>query len=106
MKTLNISSKDRKFIEAAMEAAEKSKMLMKHGCVVVNSNRIIGTGYNNYRNSFNDGFIENTCSCHAEMHALRNAIKVKSKGSSRQKHMNKSKFKSNPVGQRKVQHKV
>ena len=79
---MDVTKNDRKFITAALEAADKSLMLMKHGCVVVDSNRIIGTGCNNYRNRFGDGFIDKTCSCHAEMHALREALKTKTKGKS------------------------
>ena len=80
--TMDVSKKDEKFIHAALQAADKSNMLMKHGCVVVESNKIIGSGCNNYRTQFSDKFITKACSCHAEMQALRSALKAKTKGKS------------------------
>ena len=82
MQTMEVSKKDEKFIDAALQVADKSSMLMKHGCVVVESNKIIGSGCNNYRTQFSDKFITKACSCHAEMHALRSALKAKTKGKS------------------------
>ena len=79
---MQVTKKDEKFIQAALDAADKSTMLMKHGCVVVECNRIVGVGCNNYRTQFGDGFITKTCSCHAEMQALRSALKAKTKGKS------------------------
>jgi deoxycytidylate deaminase len=75
MEDCNISKKDLKFIDKAKYISKKSNMLMKHGCIVVKNNKIISTGYNNYRNRFKDNFIKESCSCHAEMHALRLAFK-------------------------------
>lgn len=72
-----ISNKDRGYIQLALEKARSSKMLMKHGCVVVQGSKYIGYGVNNERNYFNDKFITNTCSCHAEMCGIRNALKNK-----------------------------
>ena len=74
--TMEVSKKDEKFIHAALQAADKSSMLMKHGCVVVESNKIIGSGCNNYRTQFGDKFITKACSCHAEMHVLHKCLKV------------------------------
>jgi tRNA(Arg) A34 adenosine deaminase TadA len=74
-----ISKKDHKFISIASEAAHNSNMMMKHGCVVVDSGRVIGSGCNTLRTQFKDRFIGTSCSCHAEMHALRNAFKTKNK---------------------------
>jgi len=79
---LQVTKKDQKFISIAFDAAENSNMLMRHGCVVVDSNKIVGVGWNNYRTQFSDKFTGKTCSCHAEMHALREALKRKTKGKS------------------------
>jgi deoxycytidylate deaminase len=84
--TQTISKKDIRFIMKAADIANNSKMLMRHGCVIVENNHIIATGYNNYRTRFGDRFVENSCSCHAEMHALRNALKIKAKKNSFKQH--------------------
>ena len=77
---MQVTKNDMRFITEALSEAENSDMLMKHGCVVVESNKIIGRGWNNYRNQFGDGFLYKACSCHAEMHALREALRIKTKG--------------------------
>ena len=51
--------------------AEKSNMLFKHGCIATYGGKIIAKGYNTHKYSTNDIFIENQCSCHAEMNVLR-----------------------------------
>lgn len=76
----NASKRDIYFINKAIEASAKSNMMMKHGCVVTLNNKLIADGYNSYRTQFGDKFINKSCSCHAEMHALRKALKLKTKG--------------------------
>lgn len=71
------SAKDRRYMELAVREAYKSNMYSRHGCIIVVNGKVIGRGHNNYRTVFGDGFIEGTCSCHAEMDALRNAFKEK-----------------------------
>lgn len=78
-KMISLSKKDFGFINSALDASKKSTMLMKHGCVVVENNSIIGTGHNSYRTRFGDKFMKESCSCHAEMHALREAMKKKTR---------------------------
>lgn len=78
----NITKHDYKFIDEALEVAKSSTMLMKHGCVVVENNKIIARGWNNYRNRFHNNFIGDSCSCHAEMHALHQVLRMKTKGKS------------------------
>ena len=78
---MNLSKKDMKYVDIAFNIAKKSEMTMKHGCVITCNNKMVSSGYNNYRNKYNDGIIGDVCSCHAEMDALRNAIKNKTKGS-------------------------
>ena len=79
-----ISNRDENFINRAIEASKSSQMHMKHGCVVVSSNRIVGTGYNSQRTRFRNNFTADSCSCHAEMHALNIAMR-NFKGHSRSK---------------------
>ena len=74
-----ISIKDFSYINRAIQASTKSTMLMKHGCVIVENNKIVGSGYNSYRTQFGDKFIKKSCSCHAEIHALREVMKIKMK---------------------------
>lgn len=78
-----LSKKDYTFINKAIIASTKSTMLMRHGCVVVENNTVIGTGYNSYRTQFGDKFIKESCSCHAELHALREVMKQKAKQTTR-----------------------
>jgi len=66
-----LSRSDETFINIASNEAEKSSLLMKHGCVVVKNGKIVGRGYNSPRSTSRDNFISNSCSCHAEMAALR-----------------------------------
>ena len=72
-----ISKNSFRFINAAIKEAHKSNILQKHGCVIVISGKIISRGFNNHRNQSNDGFLNNTCTCHAEISAIRNFYKFK-----------------------------
>jgi tRNA(Arg) A34 adenosine deaminase TadA len=68
-----ISSRDYDYLAEAMNEANKSKVLMRHGCVAVVNGKIRGRGYNSVdRTQSKDNFIKNTCSCHAEIACLRN----------------------------------
>ena len=84
LKTYSCSAKDQKFAQAALKASEKSTMKYhQHGCVAVMSGRIIARGWNTDQTWSNDGYLENTCSCHAEVHVLRQLNKMlNKKGSS------------------------
>jgi deoxycytidylate deaminase len=74
---LPITSRDKRFIDVAYTSSFDSNMLRKHGCCVVENNTVIGTGCNVNRTQFKDDFIGTSCSCHAEMTALRRALKTK-----------------------------
>ena len=63
-----------RFLEIAQSSAEKSTMHYRHGCVAVLHGKIISRGYNSQRNYSKDGILTG-CSCHAEIDALRNALK-------------------------------
>ena len=67
-----LSATDQIFINQAAYESKKSMLLSKHGCVAVANGKIIGRGHNSSRTYSSDGFICNTCSCHAEIAALRN----------------------------------
>jgi tRNA(Arg) A34 adenosine deaminase TadA len=71
------SNKSLKFINIAAEEAHKSKILQKHGCVIVASGKLISKGFNSYRNKSKDGFLNNFCTSHAEISAIRNFYKYK-----------------------------
>ena len=66
-----ISIQDERFLSAAYKQAENSPVLMRHGAITVINGKIIGRGYNNYRTYSSDEFIKDTCTCHAEITALR-----------------------------------
>ena len=76
----NLTSKDYPHIERAMHEGRKSKMMMKHGCVVAEGCKVLATGYNHYRTQYGDNFTKPSCSCHAEMDALRRVVRMKTKG--------------------------
>ena len=77
-----LSAKNQRFINFAAEECLKSQVLMRHGCVAVMNGKVVGRGYNNYRNRTSDGFVgENVCTCHSEMAALREVHKMLRVGS-------------------------
>ena len=67
----NISRRKEQFIQAARQEAYKSPVLMRHGCVAVINGTIMASGHNNYRTYSKDQFINNTCTCHAEIATIR-----------------------------------
>lgn len=73
--SLTITKRHAKCIHAAIDQAFKSPCLHKHGCVIAGSGRIYGKGYNNYRNHSSDGFLDECVSCHAEIAAIRDALR-------------------------------
>jgi len=68
----SISASDENYLSQAAHEATKSNLLSQHGCVAVVSGKILARGHNTLRTQSNDGFISNTCSCHAEIATLRN----------------------------------
>jgi len=65
------SKRVQRLVNFACMEAEKSTMLFQHGCVITKGRKIIGRGNNSLRNHSADGFIQDDCSCHAEVDALR-----------------------------------
>jgi deoxycytidylate deaminase len=75
---MEISNKDYRFLNVASNKALESNMVMKHGCVITCNNKFIASGYNTNRTRFKMELNNNySCSCHAEMDALRKVIKIK-----------------------------
>lgn len=70
-----LSKQEEKFIASASHYATLSPMNNRHGCIVVMNGQEISAGYNNYRNYSRDKMISNCLSCHAEISAVRNALK-------------------------------
>ena len=70
------SNQDICFMQAALDEAHKSPCLMQHGAVAVSGGKIIGRGYNHYRSRTSDGIVQNSCTCHAEMAALRDVLRT------------------------------
>lgn len=70
------SNQDEQFINLAQEEALKSPCLMQHGAIAVSGGKIIGRGHNHYRCKSSDGIIENSCTCHAEMAAIRDVLRT------------------------------
>ena len=67
-----LSRKQEQVFSSSLCIAEKSNMLFKHGCVATYGGHVIASGYNTHKNySSRDNFIDNQCSCHAEMNVLR-----------------------------------
>ena len=73
--TSTISQREAAFMECALEEAEKSPCLFRHGAVAVVNGRILARGHNSYRTHSRDKFIQNCCTCHAEIDVLRQVYK-------------------------------
>jgi len=67
-----LSTTDQTYMSHAAHEATKSNLQSQHGCIAVVNGKIMGRGHNSSRTQSQDGFIHNTCSCHAEIAALRN----------------------------------
>ena len=66
-----LSKKKDKMFSASLSEATKSDLLFKHGCVATYGGKIIARGCNTYKcYSSTDNFIQEQCSCHAEMAVL------------------------------------
>lgn len=72
--------KHEKFISEAAHEANKSQIYHQHGCVIVCNGRIVAKGHNHSRCTSSDGLIKDTCTCHAEIAALRSLGNTYCKG--------------------------
>lgn len=66
-----LTKTDERYLALAAEVSKQSPVLMRHGAVAVVSGKVMAKGYNNYRTTSSDGFISNTCTCHAEVDVIR-----------------------------------
>jgi tRNA(Arg) A34 adenosine deaminase TadA len=74
---MRCSLNDEKFASLALHEARKSTLLKQHGCVAVTHGKILARGCNTDRTYSNDGFIKDSCSCHAEIDVIRKCYKRK-----------------------------
>ena len=65
---------EERYITHAALQSTKSDLVSRHGCVIVSNGKIIGRGFNSSRTKSSDGFLNNTCSCHAEIAAIRDVV--------------------------------
>lgn len=71
-----LSKKDVSFLNIARYLADKSEEKKRHGAVVVKSGRVVGVGYNKFKNHpdvIPEGLIKKHCSRHAEEAAIHEA---------------------------------
>jgi deoxycytidylate deaminase len=71
-----LSKKDVSFLNMARYFAEKSEENKKHGAIIVKSGRVVGTGFNRFKNHPHNipvELIKVHCSRHAEEVAIREA---------------------------------
>lgn len=66
-----IKNKHYYFLHQAIEEANKSLLIHKHGCIIVYKNKIVSTGYNKYSINNNKTYT----SIHAETDAISKLIK-------------------------------
>lgn len=67
-----LSVKEQSFIDVAVQEAKQSTCLRMHGCVLVSGGKIISKGFNHHGTSICDY----SCTCHAEMCALKKAYNI------------------------------
>ena len=68
----HLSNRKHTYFESCVREAEKSDIQFQHGCVATLGGKIVARGYNTAKNySKHDNFLENTCTCHAEVNVLR-----------------------------------
>ena len=71
-----LSKKNVSFLNMARYLAEKSEENKKHGAIIVKSGRVVGTGFNRFKNhphNIPEELIKVHCSRHAEEVAIREA---------------------------------
>jgi tRNA(Arg) A34 adenosine deaminase TadA len=74
------NSRDVRIAAIALQEADRSTMKYhQHGCVAVANGQIIARGTNSYRCQSNDGYLTDTCSCHAEIDVLRKLERILAK---------------------------
>lgn len=69
--TMSVSLQDERLAQFAFAQAVQSPCLHKHGCVAVMNGKVVAGASNSYRLKSHDGYIDEMCSCHAEIAAIR-----------------------------------
>jgi tRNA(Arg) A34 adenosine deaminase TadA len=78
--TISCNFRDERIASIALLEADRSTMKYhQHGCVAVAGGQIIARGTNSYRCQSNDGYLTDTCSCHAEIDVLRKLERILAK---------------------------
>ena len=63
-----LSRKNERIYSLCTQEANKSNLLFQHGCIATQGGKIIACGHNNNRcYTHNEQFLNNACTCHAEM---------------------------------------
>lgn len=70
-----LSKKDVSYLNIARSLAEKSEEKKKHGAVVIKSGRVVGYGFNKFKNH-TDYIPEDLIKIHCSRHAEEVAIKI------------------------------
>ena len=66
-----LSNKNDKIFAHCLDEAQNSRLYYRHGCVATCGGKIIAKGCNTHKNYSSDDFMEECCSCHAEINVLR-----------------------------------
>ena len=71
--TTTCTNRDEKYACLALRAANSSNMKYhQHGCIAVADGTILASGCNSYGSSSSkDKYLQNTCTCHAEVDVMR-----------------------------------
>lgn len=65
------SKKNERIYSLCLDEANKSSLLFQHGCIATCGGKIIAYGHNNNRTyTNNELFLNNACTCHAEIAVL------------------------------------
>ena len=74
MATTQISNKDLDMFHEAVSTSFNSTLRFQHGAVLTVGGKIIAKGCNQARCHTRDGFVHNSCTCHAEITVIRQAF--------------------------------
>ena len=66
-----LSNKNDKIFAHSLDEAQNSRLYYRHGCVATCGGKIIAKGCNTHKNYSSDEFMDECCSCHAEINVLR-----------------------------------
>ena len=70
---MSITVSQAKLLSLASNAAQKSNLKYRHGCIISKGNKIIAEGHNHERSALKN---QTFCSFHAEVDACKKALSV------------------------------